>query len=71
MSNKAKAIRNLYKHGRLTKEQVEAAVPGLRLYSDLSNRALNEAIAAPGTAEKLAQAAVQHGSASSRKCMYL
>ena len=25
---------------------VEAAVPGLRLYSDLSNRALNEAIAA-------------------------
>ena len=29
MSNKAKAIRNLYQHGRLTKEQVEAAVPGI------------------------------------------
>ena len=29
---------------------VAAAVPGLRLYSDLSNRALNEAIAALGRA---------------------
>ena len=29
MSNKAKAIQNLYRHGRLTKEQVKAAVPGI------------------------------------------
>ena len=29
MSNKARAIQNLYKHGRLTKEQVQAAVPGI------------------------------------------
>lgn len=29
MSNKAKAIWNLYRHGRLTKEQVKAAVPGI------------------------------------------
>ena len=29
MSNKARAICNLYKHGRLTKKQVEAAVPGI------------------------------------------
>ena len=29
MSNKAKAIRNLYRHGRRTKEQVEAEVPGI------------------------------------------
>ena len=43
---------------------VEAAVPGLRLYSDLSNRALNEAIAkaealkeADYTEEEIAQAA--------------
>ena len=29
MSNKARAIQNLYKHGRLNKEQVQAAVPGI------------------------------------------
>lgn len=29
MSNKARAIQNLYKHGRLTKKQVQAAVPGI------------------------------------------